>query len=534
MHPLLKSLDPLRQRARACVAVSALIAAVTLLAIGPQVSQGREPATPRADLTLRALARTAPEAGTAAATTSRGLTPQQIQTAYGLPTRGLKSQTVAIVSAFGDPDVNSDLAAYDKRFHLPACTTKNGCVRKLNENGKSSPLPATDSITDQWVTESALGTEVVHGLCQSCRILLVEADTADEPSFSKAAQAAADAGATAVVTTFTGTESSGDDTYASDYANPRTAFVAAVGDPLAGDYGYSGDVNFPAVLPSVLAVGGTQLRTGADGRYGGETAWKGTVTGCSLYETDPTWQTSIAKESDCGPKRVDADLAAIADPGVIVHIAGATESGGPWYVAGGTSVSAPVIGAVIGLAGSAGANEAKMLYSRQSSDPGAFHDILTGANASICKSVICKAGKGWDGPTGLGTPAGLEAFLPAGPKLAAAQPRISLTAAKNTLRASRQWTVSLALTNGNPFRISGSLSLQRTLAIGGRTRRVTFATQAFKRASLAGGSTKLTIANAERSLLTGEHSLDVYAYVRARGETGAMVTVTRRLTLAAP
>ena len=53
---------------------------------------------------------------------SAGLTPNEIHSAYALPNAGARHQTIAIVSAYDDPHVRSDLNAYTKRFGIPACT----------------------------------------------------------------------------------------------------------------------------------------------------------------------------------------------------------------------------------------------------------------------------------------------------------------------------------------------------------------------------------------------------------------------------
>ena len=42
-------------------------------------------------------------------------------------------------------------------------------------------------------------------------------------------------------------------------------------------------------------------------------------------------------------------------------------------------------------------------------DPGDLFDVTTGANGG-CGNVLCEAGPGWDGPTGLGTPNGVSAL----------------------------------------------------------------------------------------------------------------------------
>jgi hypothetical protein len=68
---------------------------------------------------------------------------------YGSPTAGTatfpaSTQTIAVVDAYNDPTAEADLAVYDKQYGLPACTVANGCFRKLNEEGKASPLPSTE------------------------------------------------------------------------------------------------------------------------------------------------------------------------------------------------------------------------------------------------------------------------------------------------------------------------------------------------------------------------------------------------------
>ena len=50
-------------------------------------------------------------------------------------------QTVALVDAHDDPNAETDLAVYRAQFGLPACTTANGCFKKVNQSG-SEPYPA--------------------------------------------------------------------------------------------------------------------------------------------------------------------------------------------------------------------------------------------------------------------------------------------------------------------------------------------------------------------------------------------------------
>ena len=51
-------------------------------------------------------------------------------------------QTVAIVDAYDDPNAEADLAVYRAQYGLPACTTANGCFKKVNQTGGTTlPRP---------------------------------------------------------------------------------------------------------------------------------------------------------------------------------------------------------------------------------------------------------------------------------------------------------------------------------------------------------------------------------------------------------
>ena len=52
---------------------------------------------------------------------------------------GGAGETVAIVDAYDDPTAEADLATYRSQYGLPACTTANGCFRKVNQNGVHEP-----------------------------------------------------------------------------------------------------------------------------------------------------------------------------------------------------------------------------------------------------------------------------------------------------------------------------------------------------------------------------------------------------------
>ncbi len=222
--------------------------------------------------------------------------------------------------------------------------------------------------------------------------------------------------------------------------------------------------DYPASSPDVVAVGGTKL-TLEDGTRQSETVWNEDPDpegadegagggGCSETFTAPSWQHAVPDWSQvgCGPKRAVADVSADADPytGVAVydsvpsfHEATNGETVNTpleWWPIGGTSVASPIIASMFALAGGAHAvpYPAATLYSHLETT--GLYNVTKGGNGR-CKdlyiscagsleplspefafdcgegSLICNAAPGcgdqyYDGPTGVGAPAGIEAFRP--------------------------------------------------------------------------------------------------------------------------
>lgn len=186
-----------------------------------------------------------------------------------------------------------------------------------------------------------------------------------------------------------------------------------------GDYGYNSLFPpWPQVLPSVIAVGGTELSRSSDGTWH-EAVWDYGGSGCSAGYTpraygQPAWISKL-----CNGYRASADVSAVADPqtGVSVYDTYAPADNYPyeWVVVGGTSVSSPLVAGLYARAGvPAGVHGPNELYGQPLTD---FHDVVAGGNAprGVCSSDgvserLCFADNGWDGPTGLGTPVGLRTF----------------------------------------------------------------------------------------------------------------------------
>ncbi|MCW2542337.1 MAG: putative Ig protein [Frankiales bacterium] len=331
------------------------------------------------------------------------LTPANIGAAYNLPASTL-TNTVAIIDAFETANAESDLAVYRAHYRLPACTTANGCFRKVGQRGSPSVLPT--EVDEGWASETALDLASVSAACPTCHILLVEANSNGDSLFA-AVKTATNLGAKFVTMSWGGIEMTTQASYDAAYFNvPGVAYFAATGDS-----GYNGGTSYPASSPKVIAVGGTSIepdRSEVRGWY--EQAWgsadltEGGGSGCSTVTAKPAFQ-SVVSKTVCA-KRAVSDISAAADPnfgGISVY----ESAQGGWEQIGGTSEAAPLVAAMYASAGVPDPRLAPVssLYARASS----FNDILFNANGD-CPSVLCVAAKGWDGPTGLGTPNGVRGF----------------------------------------------------------------------------------------------------------------------------
>ena len=180
------------------------------------------------------------------------------------------------------------------------------------------------------------------------------------------------------------------------YDHQGVAVTASTGD--AGNV-----TNWPATNPNVVAVGGTSLTSDSSPRGWSESAWADGGSGCSPYEPKPDFQQGLATNCD---NRAIADISADADPNTGLAVFDTLGEGG-WLQVGGTSLSSPLVAAMYALAGDPVAGTYPNSYPY--ADPGDLFDVTTGSDGG-CGNVLCNAGPGWDGPTGLGTPNGVSAL----------------------------------------------------------------------------------------------------------------------------
>ena len=339
-----------------------------------------------------------------ASTPPAGFTPADLQSAYGLHSSTAGSlQTVAVVTAYDDPDAESDLATYRSQYGIAACTTADGCFSKVNQTGGTT-YPGTSA---GWSASDAQSLDMISAICPNCHIVLVEASSSAITDLGTAENEAVMLGAMFIdndwaspEATFGSTETSYDALY---FNHPGIAITAP-----AGDAGYG--VDYPAASPYVIAVGGTTLTKDSTAPRGWtEAAWSGSGSGCSAYEPKPAWQT----DTGCSDRTVN-DVAAVADPNTPVNFYDTPTAGG-WSDSGGTDFAAAIVAASYALAGTPapGTNPASYPYLHPggsyttpgSADPYAdgLNDLTAGSNGTCAVAYLCTAGTGYDGPTGVGS-----------------------------------------------------------------------------------------------------------------------------------
>lgn len=335
-----------------------------------------------------------------------GFGPNQIHSAYNLPCTphgpiaspcaqptSFGPQTIAIVDAFGTPTLATDLEVYDQMYALPSCTQANGCLTIVNQNGLLSPLPAVNS---DWALETSLDVEIAHAVCQTCKILVVQANTNTLTDLGIAVNTAAAMGANAISNSYGTWDTSALTVYDPYYAHRGVFVTVSSGDSAIESY--------PAASKDVIAVGGTTLSLFADNTYSSESAWSGSGSGCSPNEFANSFQLALPNwgSTYCGNKRSVADVSAVADPktGVAIYDSTPYSGNSGWWILGGTSVSSPLIASALLLETYApnSTESASFLYA----NPHLFRDVVAGWSSTCIAPDQCPQ-VGYDGPTGLGS-----------------------------------------------------------------------------------------------------------------------------------
>ncbi len=267
-----------------------------------------------------------------------GFAPQQIRNAYGfdqvsfaagtVPADG-SGQTIAIVDAYSDPNLASDLHIFDQQFGFNDPLS----LQQVGQTG-GTQLPAANS---GWAAEISLDVEWAHAMAPAANILVVEADSSGLDDLLAAVDSARNATGVSVVSMSWGTaefdgETSLDSLFTTPPGHQGVSFVAS-----SGDGGSALGPTWPASSGNVISVGGTDLSTDSNGDYAGETPWAGSGHGISSQEPEPSYQAGVQNTG----ARVIPDVSYDADPnsGYLVYDSVPDQSAAGWKVIGGTSAA---------------------------------------------------------------------------------------------------------------------------------------------------------------------------------------------------
>jgi len=427
-----------------------------------------------------------------------GYTPQQIRQAYdfdsitfqnGTVTGDGTGQTIAIVDAYNDPALVSDLAMFDNQFGIAAPPS----LQVVNQTG-GGKLPRSSR---SWASEISLDVEWAHAIAPGANILLVETNTENLSDLLAGVAYARLVPAVSVVSmswgggefyTFTGKQYTGevdDDAYFTTPAGHQgETFVTA-----AGDDGAAQGAGWPGNSPNVLTVGGTSLAlAGGSGVITSESTWSDTGGGFSQAEPEPAYQLA-AQQSGA---RATPDVAYDADPnnGFVIYDSLPYQGYVNFQPTGGDSAGTPQWAALVAIAdqGRALAGQGTLEGASQTlpalydlySPPGTsgyatytsyFNDIID-TTSSGQQSTGLASTIGYDTATGLGTPKAaaiigalvatkLTASIPAAAALTSAAPlAIAFTAPPaGAAVGGTTATVSLHLTDAQAAPFAGPASL---------------------------------------------------------------------------
>lgn len=317
--------------------------------------------------------------------------PSQIFKAYDFDDRYQgKGQTIALVVAYGNPNILDDLDIFNRRFGIPKAR-----ISIIYPQGRP-----TDTNLN-WVLETSLDVEWSHALAPLAEILLVVAKDQSADNLFDAANFAVQSGASIVSMSFGFDESLDQLQYDKVFEQSGVVFLAASGD--IGLFGY------PSSSPNVIGVGGTSLQLDPCGnRIKDEIGWFGSAGGISNFEQKPPWEYINSNAVPKTAMRTIPDVSFYADifPGINVYASINEDPRDNWFTVSGTSIGSPCWAAIFACA----IPENRRLYNA----PALMYEIAGGCNytnkykafidVTNGNTMYYGALVGYDYVTGLGSP----------------------------------------------------------------------------------------------------------------------------------
>jgi subtilase family serine protease len=266
----------------------------------------------------------------------KGYTPNQIKHAYGIDKINLKgtNQKIAIIVPYGSPSITKDLDIFNKQFKLESCDLKI-----------YYPQEKVNTINFNWAQETSLDVEWVHALAPKAYISLIVSKSDSKDDLINAVDYAVNNGFSIISMSWGFNEFKDELEYESHFSNKNIIFIASAGDRGA-------QVNWPAVSPNVLSIGGTTLSLDNKGNLEkNESAWNFSGGGNSIYINQPDYQKKYGIKFNKNT-RVVPDVSFYGDFSHGVDVYCSTKynpSASGWITLAGTSLGPPAWSAFIAL-----------------------------------------------------------------------------------------------------------------------------------------------------------------------------------------
>jgi subtilase family serine protease len=338
--------------------------------------------------------------------------------------------TIVLVDAYGSPTIQTDLAAFDTGFSLPAppsfkIITPEGAIKGSNAG---------------WATETTLDVEYSHAMAPGANIILVEtpvAETVGAVGFKQIVaaenyvinneQTLGITGGVVISQSFGAAEQTFGTGFAKKIAPFRTAYTAAEQAGVtvlaaSGDQGVTSCknascsklytkkvVSWPSSDPLVTSVGGLKLSITTTSPYkesAPPVVWNESPLGAggggdSAAFPIPAFQSSVSSVVGAWRGTPDMSMSASAETG-----GAELYMDGVWEPVGGTSEASPEFAGIVAIAdqvagkGLGYLNPA--LYAMASASDAGIVDITSGNN-SFAGVTGYTAVRGYDMASGLGT-----------------------------------------------------------------------------------------------------------------------------------
>ncbi|WP_370381405.1 cell wall-binding repeat-containing protein [Catenulispora sp. GAS73] len=394
----------------------------------------------------------------------------QLRSGYGMASSGLtgKGATVAIIDAYLNPNMVSDMQTYNNQFHQQQ-------FRSGQYTEQANPAAFNDQSAcgeGTWHEEQALDVEAVHNMAPDANIVYVAANSCNDNDLMAAYSSVVNNHSADIVSGSIdglmhtdGWNQDAATRAAYDRIFMRGALEGISFNFATGDCGDNDPANaatggncqlhsagkqsaWPASSQWVTAVGGTSLKVDQNGNYGGEEPWGdyqtgivnpanpgpghfigGAGGGTSTDVPQPFYQrgfvpASISQTAPNGahlgqPMRATPDVSMDGAPETGMAFFDASSGSPDWGPIGGTSLATPLFAGVEALqmqahGGVAPGFENATIYANSSK----FRDITANGNMATIipeannnarvtymgQDTSLKAGGGYDTATGLGSP----------------------------------------------------------------------------------------------------------------------------------